>query len=85
MRSPKEDLARDLEAGGCYVPRSGEKTPQLDIPRPKSRRWGEVPHRRLGMAAWTRVAKASCLPPFGLDGHREVKKGESGGSVGTTY
>ena len=47
----------------------GEKTPQVDILGPKSRSWGEVPHRRLGMAAWTHLAndEGSCLPMCRLD------------------
>ena len=44
----------------------GETTPQVDILGPTSRRWGEVPHRRLGMAAWTHLAngEGNCLPLF---------------------
>ena len=47
----------------------GETTPQVAIPGPTSRRWGEVPHRRLGMAAWTHLANGEgiCLPLRGLD------------------
>ena len=47
----------------------GEKTPQVDIPGPKSRCWGEAPHRWRGMTAWTHLAnsKGSCLPLCGLD------------------
>ena len=46
------------------MPPSGGKTPQVDIPGPKSRRWGGVPHRRLGMTAWTHLAngEGSCPP-----------------------
>ena len=39
----------------------GETTPQVDILGPTSRRWGEVPHRRLGMAAWTHLANVAFL------------------------
>ena len=47
----------------------GGKTPQVDIPGPTSRRWGEAPHRRCGTSAWTPVpnGEGSCLPPCGLD------------------
>ena len=60
------------EAKGCYVAPSGETTPQVDIPGPTSRRWGELPHRRLGIAAWTHLAnsKGICFPPRGLDAEK---------------
>ena len=47
----------------------GETTPQVDISGTNSRRWGELPYRRLGMTAWTHVAKCEgiCLPLRGLD------------------
>ena len=50
----------------------GETTPQVAIPGPTSRRWGEVPHRRLGMAAWTHLANGEgiCLPLRGLDAEK---------------
>ena len=50
-------------------PPVGETTPQVAIPGPTSRRWGEVLHRRLGMAAWTHLANGEgiCLPLRGLD------------------
>ena len=46
--------------------------PQVAIPGPTSRRWGEVPHRRLGMAAWTHLANGEgiCLPLRGLDAEK---------------
>ena len=49
-------------------PRRG-KDPALDIPRSTSRRFGEVPHCRLRMAAWTHLANGEdgCLPLCGLD------------------
>ena len=52
----------------CFLIRShppvGEMTPQVDIPGPKSRRWGVVPHCRFGMTAWTHLAngEGSCPP-----------------------
>ena len=50
----------------------GEKTPQVDILGPTIRCWGEVPHRRLGMAAWTHLSNSegSCLPLCGLDAEK---------------
>ena len=50
----------------------GETTPQVDIPGPTSRRGGEVPHRRLGMAAWAHLANGEgvCLPLRGLDAEK---------------
>ena len=36
---------------------SSRQGPPSDIPGPKSRRWGGVPHRRFGMTAWTPPAQ----------------------------
>ena len=61
-------------AGLCRTPPPpvGETTPQVAIPGPTSRRWGEVPHRRLGMAAWTHLANGEgiCLPLHGLEAEK---------------
>ena len=51
-------------------PRRGND-PASGHPRPTSRRWGEVPHRRLGMAAWTHLANGEgILPLRGLDAEK---------------
>ena len=48
----------------------------------QSRRWGEVPHRRLGMAAWTHLAnEEETKPSSAWTRRREVKQGKSWGSV----
>ena len=41
----------------------------MDILGPKSRRWGEAPHRRFGMTAWLHLASTEgiCFPLYGLD------------------
>ena len=59
------------EGGGGCAP-IGEMTPQVDIPGPTSRRWGEVPHCLLWMAAWTHLAngEGNCLPLCGLDAEK---------------
>ena len=59
----------------------GEVTPQVDILGPKSRRWGEVPHRRYGVRPGQRRGQ---LPSSVYPRHRAVKQGQSRGSVGTT-
>ena len=65
----REDRAREFGGRRLLCAPVGEKTLQVDIPRPKSRCWGEVPHRSLGMAAWTHLAngEGSYLPLCGLD------------------
>ena len=40
-----------------------EKVPQVDIPGPKSRCWGGVPHRRLGLTAWMHLANGEDICP----------------------
>ena len=69
MHSPKGGLSAGIWRQEVVMCPVGEKTPQVDIPGPTSCRWGEVPHRRLGMATWTHVAtgEGSCLPLCGLD------------------
>ena len=52
----RKDWARDLGGERLLCAPVKETTQQVDIPGPTSRRWGEVPHRRLGMAAWTYLA-----------------------------
>ena len=66
-------------------PRRGETTPQVDHLGRTRRCWGQVPHRRLGIAAWTYVAngEGDCLPLLWTR-HSEVKQGKSGGFVATT-
>ena len=55
--------------------------PPVDIPGPKSRRWGVVPHRRdLDAPGHWRGP----LPSSVQTRHGAVKPGKSGGSVGTT-
>ena len=62
------------ELGGerLLCPFFGETTPQVAIPGRTGRRWGEVPQRRLGMAAWTHLANGEgiCLPLRGLDAEK---------------
>ena len=59
----RKDRAREFGGERLLCAPVGETTPQVAIPGPTSRRWGEVPHRRLGMAAWTHVANGEgiCL------------------------
>ena len=47
---------------------AGEKTPQVDIPGPKSRRSGGDPHW-FGMTAWSHLTNGQdiCPPLCGLD------------------
>ena len=85
-RGVHDALATRTERGkgqteGCYVPPSGAKTLQVDIPGPNCRRWGGVPQRRSGMTAWTHVANGEHSV---WTRHGAVKHGKSGGSVGTT-
>ena len=67
-----EDLLLPSLAMSMLCAPVGETTLQVDIPGPTSRRQGEVPHRRLGMAAWTHLAngEGSCLPLCGLDAEK---------------
>ena len=44
----KEDRAGQGRLTVVVCPQSGEVTPQVDTPKPKSRPWGGVPHRRNG-------------------------------------
>ena len=65
LRSPKGGLCAGIWRQEVVMsPVVREKTPQVDILGPTGRRWGEVPHCRLGMATWTHLAngKGSCLP-----------------------
>ena len=68
----RKDLARELGGERLLCAPVGETTPQVDIPGPTSRRWGEVPHRRLGMAACTHLANGEgiCLPLRGLNAEK---------------
>ena len=68
----RKDWTRELGDERLLCAPVGETTPQVDIPGPTSRRWGEVPHRRLGMAAWTHLANGEgiCLPLRGLDAEK---------------
>ena len=69
MRSPKGGLSAAIcRQEVVKGPRRG-KDPRVAILGPKNRCWGEVPHRRLGMATWTHLAngEGSCLPMCGLD------------------
>ena len=68
----RKDWARELGGERLLCAPVGETTPQVAIPGPISRRWGEVPHRRLGMAAWTHLANGEgiCLPLRGLDAEK---------------
>ena len=68
----RKDSAREFGGERLSCAPVGETTPQVAIPGPTSRRWGEVPHRRLGMAAWTHLAKGKgiCLPLRGPDAEK---------------
>ena len=72
LRSPKDGLSAGTWLERLLCAPVGETTPQVAIPGPTSRRWGEVPHRRLGMAAWTHLANGEgiCLPLRGLDAEK---------------
>ena len=73
LRSPKEGLSAGIWRRKVVMCAPvGETTPQVDILGPTSRRWGEVPHCRLGMAASTHLAngEGSCLPLCGLDAEK---------------
>ena len=72
LRSPKEGLSAGTWRRKVLCAPVGETTPQVAIPGSSSRRWGEVPHRQLRMAAWTHLANGEgiCLPLHGLDAEK---------------
>ena len=74
-------------------PRGGSDPPQVDIPRPKRRRWGAGPHRREGgvrwdgpgqrrgplpSAVWTRHGGSETGTVWGLRGHNIPRKRKGG-------
>ena len=74
LPSPKEGLSAGIWRRKVVCAPVGGTTPQVAILGPTSRRWGEVPHRRLGMAAWTHLANGEGIwPSSAWTRRREVK------------
>ena len=58
----------------------GEKTPQVDIPGPKNRRWGGLPHCRFGMTPSTHLANGEGCCPHLCGPDKEQSNRESPGA-----
>ena len=72
LRSPKEGLSAGTWRRKVVMCPCRGNDPASGHPGPTSRRWGEVPHCRLGMAAWTHLANGEgiCFPLRGLDAEK---------------
>ena len=85
LRSPKEGLSAGTWRQKVVVcPRRGND-PANGHPRVHQPPLGRgIPHRWLGMAAWTHLANGEGMPSSAWTRRGEVKQGKSGGSIGTT-
>ena len=85
MHSPQRGLREGTDRWKVVMcPRQG-RDPASRL-GPKSRRWGGFPYHRNGVPTWTHLANERWqLPSFVWTRQRAGKRGQSGGSVGTTY
>ena len=83
MRLPQRGLSAGMDRRKVVMCDRRGSDPASRYPGPKSRRWGEVPHRGFGSVHWDAPAgqRQGQLPSSAQTQHRAVKHGKSGGTT----